>query len=182
MNVIYAELSLDFKENRTLKTVKVKQNDKSGRKLKITLLDNGNEVSLAGLNIVTINANVGGTVTAYGIECEIKNNKVIVDICPPLTTLSGREHCEIRIVSVNGTVHTATFDMLVEAATASTDSPRVLKTTELAEKLKEIDARLDALEMGNISAVGTAYQHGGSTLITDTIAGTARYYNYGEDD
>ena len=33
-----------------------------------------------------------------------------------------------------------------------------------------------------ISAVGIAYQYGGSTLITDTIAGTARYYNYGEDD
>lgn len=153
MDVIYTNLSLDFNENYTLKSVKVKQHDNGGRKLRITLFNNGTLVPLnAGTDVATMNASVDGTVTVYNMECTITSNKVVVDISRELTTLSGIERCEVKITSADHSVHTATFNMIVEPSVTNTDSPSVLKTTELAEVLTEIETKMTELEseQGNI--------------------------------
>lgn len=155
MSKIYSDFSLDFNENRSLQIVRLKQNENCGRILRIALYNNGERVNLENYSIVVVNASVKGVVTAYDFPCSIENNMVNVNICPPLTTLAGTELCEIKLLgSTNAVLYTATFEIKVEPSVASTNSPAVLKSTDLARTLKDHEARIEALEQELGGSIG----------------------------
>jgi hypothetical protein len=173
LEVLYTDLSLDFADNRTLKTIKIKQHDSEGQVIRISLFYNGQRVNIdSSTDTATLNASVGGTVTAYNAECGIVNNQVRVVIDEDLTTVAGTEHCEIKVSYILGTagdppsvIHTATFDLLVEPSVANTDHQSILANTDLAlnwaAELADINAldttqntRLSNVE-SDISAINT---------------------------
>lgn len=178
MEVLYTDLSLDFADNRTLKTIKIKQHDSEGQVIRISLFYNGQRVNIdSSTDTATLNASVGGTVTAYNAECGIVNNQVRVVIDEDLTTVAGTEHCEIKVSYILGTagdppsvIHTATFDLLVEPSVANTDHQSILANTDLAlnwaAELADINADIISLQSqlfelkekisSSISTIGTA--------------------------
>ena len=149
MDKIYCDLELDFSENKSLKVIKVKQFENRGRDIRLFLYDNGREVIFDGAETATINASVNGVVTTYNENCIVVYGKNCVDIplYSSLTTLAGKEQCEVKIAKGSeGTIYTATFVLDVEPSVATSESAAVLKTTELAATLSGLDSRVTVLE------------------------------------
>lgn len=150
MDIIYTDLELDFTQNRSLKSVKVKQFDNGGKAIRLYLYNNGQAVTLnATSDSVVINASVNKAVTAYDQPCSFYNvsggvaKAIEIPITENLTSLSGVEECEIKITDSTGdTAYTATFEILVEKSTATSESEFVLKTIELAKVLADLDERV----------------------------------------
>lgn len=181
MEVLYTDLSLDFADNRTLKTIKIKQHDDHNRTIRIALFHKGQRITLdSNTDTAVINASVGGTVTAYhddtGVGINNISNTVDVTLTDNLTTLAGTEHCEIMVsytdfrINANRISHTATFDLLVEPSVANTDHQSILANTDLAlnwaAELADINADIISLQSqlfelkekisSSISTIGTA--------------------------
>lgn len=148
MDKIYCNLELDFSENKSLKVIKVKQFESQGKRIILSLYNNGKEFIFSGLETAVINANVNGTVTAYEETCTVsaEDNYITIPLYPSLTTLAGNEHCEVKITSYNNIIYTATFIINVEPSVATSESAAVLKTTELAATLSGLDSRVTVLE------------------------------------
>lgn len=158
MEVLYTDLSLDFADNRTLKTIKIKQHDDHNRTIRIALFHKGQRITLdSNTDTAVINASVGGTVTAYhddtGVEINSISNTVDVTLTDNLTTLAGTEHCEIMVsytdsrINANRISHTATFDLLVEPSVANTDHQSILANTDLALNWAAELADINALDI-----------------------------------
>ena len=64
MDTIYQDLTLDFMDNRSLRTVKLKQNENGARKIRAALTFNGVPIMLAGSESVTYSASVDGVSVA----------------------------------------------------------------------------------------------------------------------
>lgn len=180
MEVLYTDLSLDFADNRTLKTIKIKQHDDHNRIIRIAFFHKGQRITLdSNTDTAVINASVGGTVTAYhddtGVGINNISNTVNVTLTDNLTTLAGTEHCEIMVntdggIDANRISHTATFDLLVEPSVANTDHQSILANTDLAlnwaAELADINADIISLQSqlfelkekisSSISTIGTA--------------------------
>lgn len=148
MDKIYCNLELDFSENKSLKVIKVKQFESQGKRIILSLYNNGKEFIFSGLETAVINASVNGTVTAYEETCTVsaEDNYITIPLYPSLTTLAGNEHCEVKITSRNNIIYTATFVLDVEPSVATSESAAVLKTTELAATLSGLDSRVTVLE------------------------------------
>lgn len=148
MDKIYCNLELDFSENKSLKVIKVKQFESQGKRIILSLYNNGKEFIFSGLETAVINASVNGTVTAYEETCTVsaEDNYITIPLYPSLTTLAGNEHCEVKITSYNNIIYTATFIINVEPSVATSESAAVLKTTELAATLSGLDSRVTVLE------------------------------------
>lgn len=134
MQTIYRELRLDFAENRTLQTIKVKQHENIVRELVISLWHNGEPIELSSGDTAVLNAGMSGAVLADGQTCTIDydNSHVHVPIDENLTVYPGTVHCEILIghsPSVTK-IYTATFDLDVESSTI--DSSVILDNASAA--------------------------------------------------
>lgn len=140
MEKIIHELTLDFQDNESFQVIRTKQGDKSGgRKVVLTLTNNGHEVDLSGSdNTASLFASINGTITAANQSCEIVDNKVLIPILANLTEIAGTEHCEIRVKSDAGTVFTARFDILVGEAAVTDDMPHVLPTSNLVNDVESL--------------------------------------------
>lgn len=137
MEKIYHDLSLDFNETHTLKVVRIKQFDYFGRRIRLHLYNNGKAVSLnSNDDTVTLFAGINNVATAIGDSCDIENNAVIVHVGLPMTSIAGTEKCEVRVESANGRVHTATFDVLVEPATVTQETPKIISTADIFSSLE----------------------------------------------
>lgn len=134
MKTIYRELRLDFAENKTLQTIKVKQHENIGRELVVSLWHNGEPIELSSGDTAKLNAGMRGAVLADGQTCIIDydNSHVHVPIDDNITAYPGTVHCEILIghsPSVTK-IYTATFDLDVEPSTI--DSSVILDNASAA--------------------------------------------------
>lgn len=149
MNTIVHEIALDFTDNVSRRTINVKQGDDGGRLVRVYLKSNGVDVpvSTASGDTASLYASIHGMITALGAPAIINDSTHTVDI-PISSTLSaapGREHCELRLKTGTGYVHTARFDLLVGAASASADMPEVIKTADILDLLDEAESRIALL-------------------------------------
>lgn len=183
MTTLYIDVPLDFCENRKLQAIKLKQFEDQGRTLRVFLYSNGRALTLGGLEQVHLNASVGGTVTAYELACQISDDGTYIEVPlhRRLTEIAGLEQCELKITNPQGMViFTATFGLDIAPSVASTGSPAVLKTTELARALKAIEKRLDELESG-ISGVSMAYSF--AEAVTESmVAPSVPFFPQQQDD
>lgn len=171
---IYANLNLDFNENRSLKSIKVKQFEDRGREIRLFLSDNGQAITFSAFETATINASVNGTVTAYDKACVVNysdnnesDNYITVPLYPELTTLAGTEHCEVKLTNPQGTIiYTATFNIEVERSVATSENAEVLQTTELAKVLADHESRITNLEHDKNSSLGVI----GNAFLSATAA------------
>ena len=175
---ISAALELDFAQNRTLQSINVKQFENQGRELLLYLYNNGQPVSFSNWDIATINASVDGVVTTYNENCTIyyNSNCIEVPLYESLTTLSGTEHCEVKIKNGDNVTYTATFNLNVEPSVATSESAAALQTTELASVLADHENRITALEnnSGGVNTIGTVYGLMGG--VTTSRIGTIEPY------
>lgn len=178
MQEIIHDLELDFVENRTLQTIKIKQFENLSRRLRFNLYDNGRSVSFSGLESAAINASVNGIVTAYNESCAITAGSNIIQFRLPksFSTLAGTEHCELKISDGSAVLYTATFNLDVEPSVATSESAAVLATTELASVLADHENRITALEnnSGGRATIGTVYRVSGG--VTTSKIGTIEPY------
>ena len=166
MDNIEHVLKLDFSQNKVLDTINVKQFEQNTRDILLYLYYNGQPITLnPSVDTATINASVNGTVTTFDENCEVYARYVSVPLYASLATLPGDELCEVKISrSTDGTeyvIYTATFHINVEPSTATSLTPQVLSTTELAATITSLDNRMTALEGGSslddvLTSIGTA--------------------------
>lgn len=171
---VYEDLHLDFKENRSLQTIKIKQFEDQYRQIRIFLCDNGLPVTFSGTETATINASVNGTVTTYDAECFVEDDHIDVPLYATLTTLAGKERCEVKITNPQWCViYTATFILDVEPSVATSESAAVLKTTELASVLADHESRIAKLEassggLGVLSTLAVGVNMATSSFVLGT--------------
>ena len=181
MDKIYSGIYIDFDRNRLLSTVNVKQFEDRGRWIRIHLLKNGEPMELLGNETLSLSASVDNIVTAFEYSkpgffttftTPGNKNKIEFPVASFLTEIAGREHCELKIVSTSGsdvkTAYTATFDLLVEKSVATSESEKVLKTTDLAKVLQDHEDRITALEESG---------GGGGQIATALVYSNAIYDN-----
>lgn len=150
MDRIINEITLDFTQNISLASVNIKQGDDGGRLIRVYLKNNGVSVPVSTANgdTATLYASVNGMITADGTAVIINDTTNTVDILitSTLSAAAGREHCEIRITSGTGKIHTARFTILVGAASASADMPEVIKTADIIGRVGDAESDIDALD------------------------------------
>lgn len=169
---IYEDLHLDFRENRSLQTIKIKQFEDRYRQIRIFLCDNGQPITFSGTETATINASVNGVVTTYDAECFVEDDHIDVPLYATLTTLAGKERCEVKITNPQWCViYTATFILDVEPSVATSESAAVLKTTELASVLADHESRIAKLEASS-GGLGVAAGEVTAQILTGTATGT----------
>lgn len=161
---IYHDITLDFAESNSMKTVPIVQGDDEGRVLRVKFKNGGVDVPIGSTqgDAASLYASVRGTVTAMGTYCEIvdADHAVLIPITSTLSALAGVEHCEIRITSANGTIHSAEFDILVQALAATPDMPYVVETADIVGEIEDLGDRVTALENsggGLSTSVGWAF-------------------------
>lgn len=175
-------IDIDLAKGKVLDVIYIKQFEHDIKNIQINLYYNDEEVIVPTTgNSARLNASVDGTVTAYQETAYIPNsndeNYVWFPLYEELTALAGTEHCEVEIyrTSTGDNIYTATFDIIVEPSVATSESPRVVSTTELASTLTSLDSRVTVLErrgtgsgiISGISALGT------NGAVTAATAGTA---------
>lgn len=149
MNVIIADLNLDFCENESRKCVFVKQGDSEGSRLvRIRLFNNGVPVTLSSSDTAEFFAGINGVATATGEECDIENSKILVFLGSNVTAIAGREHCEVRISTpVTSTtrrhIYTARFDLIVGAAAVTDDTPEYIASATIFDRLDALEQAVD---------------------------------------
>lgn len=137
MDTIYQDLTLDFMDNRSLRTVKLKQNENGARKIRAALTFNGVPIMLAGSESVTYSASVEGVSVAAETVCTISNNNIIIPISSQLTVLSGKGYCDVKISFNGNAIYTATFLLDIERTVVSSNTPEIVPTSDFIAELKE---------------------------------------------
>lgn len=168
MNTVYHDLTLDFLENRSLQTVKLKQNDSSVRKIRLSLTNNGTPVVLtSGEDTATVSASVSGVTVVVNDSCEIYDNKAVITVTEQMSVLSGRGLCDVKITTLSGAIHTATFGLLIEPSAVSTDTPEIVPTTDFVKNFAE-QTQLDwtSYIISSFKAMHPEYEE---TIFTQTV-------------
>lgn len=179
MDIIATPLSLDFNTNDSLKTVCIQQGDNGGRVINVKLYNGGERVSISSGSgdSALLLASINGIVTALGTPLSITNNMVNIPITSALSSIAGREHCEIRLYTTNGTVHTAEFDLLVGKAAADSSMPHVIETADIIDDINDIQNALGGLSLRRMTQ--TAYQNitpNSNTVYFVTNNGSVKLY------
>lgn len=134
MNTIKTEISIDFNENRSLKVVRLKQNDTALRHIVVALIHNGVAVSLnSSEETAKVSVSVGGVAVVVENSCTVYDNKVEFDVTSQMTALAGEGICDIKITKNNFTIYTASFKLLIEPSAVNTDTPEIVPTTDFVK-------------------------------------------------
>lgn len=138
MNTIKTEISIDFNENRSLKVVRLKQNDTALRHIVVALSHNGVAVQLdSSEETAKVNVSVNGVAVVVNNNCTVYDNKVEFDVTEQMTTLAGEGICDIKIMKNSFTIYTASFKLLIEPSAVSTDTPEIVPTTDFVKSFAE---------------------------------------------
>jgi hypothetical protein len=168
MNTIVNEISLDFNENRSLKVVRLKQNDTALRHIRLTLTHNGVAVQLdTNEEEAKVSVSVNGVAVVIGNSCAISNNKIEFDVTQEMTALSGEGICDVRITKNGYTIYTASFRLLIEPSAVSADTPEIVPTTDFVKNFAE-QTQLDWTAY-IINAFEGMHPEYDKTIITQTV-------------
>ena len=168
MNTIVNEISLDFNENRSLKVVKVKQNDTALRHIRLSLTHNGVAVQLdTNEEEAKVSVSVNGVAVVINSSCTIYANKIEFDVTQEMTALSGEGVCDVRITKSGYTIYTASFRILIEPSAVSADTPEIVSTTDFVKNFAE-QTQLDwaAYIINSFKAMHPEYEE---NIITQTV-------------
>ena len=168
MNTIKTEISIDFNENRSLKVVRLKQNDTALRHIVVALSHNGVAVQLdSSEETAKVNVSVNGVVVVVNNNCTVYDNKVEFDVTEQMTTLAGEGICDIKIMKNSFTIYTASFRLLIEPSAVSTDTPEIVPTTDFVKNFAE-QTQLDwaAYILNAFDGMHPEYD---KTIITQTV-------------
>ena len=168
MNTIKTEISIDFNENRSLKVVRLKQNDTALRHIVVALSHNGVAVQLdSSEETAKVNASVNGVVVVVNNNCTVYDNKVEFDVTEQMTTLAGEGICDIKIMKNSFTIYTASFRLLIEPSAVSTETPEIVPTTDFVKNFAE-QTQLDwtAYILNAFEGMHPEYD---KTIITQTV-------------
>lgn len=168
MNTIKTEISIDFNENRSLKVVRLKQNDTALRHIVVALSHNGVAVQLdSSEETAKVNVSVNGVVVVVNNNCTVYDNKVEFDVTEQMTTLAGEGICDIKIMKNSFTIYTASFRLLIEPSAVNTDTPEIVPTTDFVKNFAE-QTQLDwtAYILNAFEGVHPEYD---KTIITQTV-------------
>lgn len=168
MNTIKTEISIDFNENRSLKVVRLKQNDTALRHIVVALSHNGVAVQLdSSEETAKVNVSVNGVVVVVNNNCTVYDNKVEFDVTEQMTTLAGEGICDIKIMKNSFTIYTASFRLLIEPSAVSTDTPEIVPTTDFVKNFAE-QTQLD-WTVYIINAFEGMHPEYDKTIITQTV-------------
>ena len=134
MNTIVHDLALDFSENRSLKVVKLKQNDNAFTHIRLTLTHNGTQIQLdSNEEEAYVSASVNGVAVVVNDSCTITGNKIEIDVTEQMTALSGEGVCDVKITKNGFVIYTASFRLLIEPSAVNTDTPEIVPTTDFVK-------------------------------------------------
>ena len=168
MNTIKTDISIDFNENRSLKVVRLKQNDTALRHIVVALSHNGVAVQLdSSEETAKVSVSVGGVAVVVENSCTVYDNKVEFDVTEQMTTLAGEGICDIKIMKNSFTIYTASFRLLIEPSAVSTETPEIVPTTDFVKNFAE-QTQLDwaAYIINSFKAMYPEYEE---NIITQTV-------------
>lgn len=175
MNTIIHDLTLDFSENRSLKVVKLKQNDNALTHIRLTLTHNGSLIQLdANEEEAYVSVSVGGVAVVVNDGCSIVGNKIEFDVTEQMTTLAGEGIADVKVSKNGFNIYTATFRLLIEPSAVNTDTPEILATTDFAKNFAE-QTQLDWTAY-IISAFNAMYPDYTETIITENLTDESTSY------
>lgn len=178
MQVIITEIALDFQKARYDNIVPLTRSDSGGKAIIAELYSAGQRVQIDSTSdTATLMAATDHAQVVTSQSCTIVDNKVVIDVTSALTSCSGIVHCVLRIVSGNGTAHSARFDIYVHSL--PTDSlPTVVVTEQLTDLISQLQSTVDSYEGAfteidsEIEALWEAVdQGGGQSYITSAALG-----------
>lgn len=168
MNTIKTEISIDFNENRSLKVVRLKQNDTALRHIVVALSHNGVAVQLdSSEETAKVNVSVNGVVVVVNNNCTVYDNKVEFDVTEQMTALSGEGVCDVKITKNGFVIYTASFRLLIEPSAVNTDTPEIVPTTDFVKNFAE-QTQLDWTAY-IINAFEGMHPEYDKTIITQTV-------------
>lgn len=130
-------MNLDFNENRSLKIIRLKQNENGTRKIRLTLSQNGAPITLAGTETVTYSASINNIAVVANANCTVINNtQIIIPVTDQLTALAGRGDIDVKIALNSDMIYTATFRLDIEKSVVSADTPDIVPTSDFIAELK----------------------------------------------
>lgn len=145
INTLYSDLNLDFNENRSLKIIRLKQNESGTRKIRLTLSQNGAPITLTGTETVTYSASINNIAVVANAGCSVSNNtQIIIPVTSQLTALAGGGTIDVKIALNSDVIYTATFRLDVEKSVVSTDTPDIVPTSDFIAELKSENLSLMA--------------------------------------
>ncbi len=188
MELIYCDLRLDLSDNRTLQTVRLKQyDDGGGKRIHITLYNNGEPVTLDDNTEVSLYASVGKTILAAGStnNCGVDTaatgydyGYIYINVTEELTSIAGTVKCDVRITtsSTEYRVHTATFYLDVEPSAVTADMTTAASTSNIFDVIESDveEAVAEAVE----TAVSTAVEEATESLLSTYYTYTRSMINY----
>lgn len=144
MDIVYHDIDLDFSDNDSMVSVRIKQNDDRGRVIRVKCYNNGIPYDVSA-SLPTLYASTDGVITAMDMLLSIDTQgRVIVPITAAISAIAGVGHCEIRFNTNVGSsaelgiVHSARFNLLIGAASADSSMPVVVPTSNVIEELNEV--------------------------------------------
>ena len=168
MNTIIHDLTLDFSENRSLKVVKLKQNDNAFTHIRLTLTHNGTQIQLdSNEEEAYVSASVNGVAVVVNDSCTITGNKIEIDVTEQMTALSGEGICDVKITKNGFVIYTASFRLLIEPSAVNTDTPEIVPTTDFVKNYTE-QTTLDWTSY-IISSYKSMYPEYTENVITQTV-------------
>ena len=168
MNTIIHDLTLDFSENRSLKVVKLKQNDNALTHIRLTLTHNGSLIQLdTNEEEAYVSVSVSGVAVVVNDSCSIVGDKIEFDVTEQMTTLAGEGIADVKVSKDGFNIYTATFRLLIEPSAVNTDTPEILSTTDFVENFAE-QTQLDWTAY-IISAFNAMYPDYTESVITQTV-------------
>ena len=168
MNTIIHDLTLDFSENRSLKVVKLKQNDNAFTHIRLTLTHNGTQIQLdSNEEEAYVSASVNGVAVVVNGSCTITGNKIEIDVTEQMTALSGEGVCDVKITKNGFVIYTASFRLLIEPSAVNTDTPEIVPTTDFVKNFAE-QTQLDWTAY-IINAFEGMHPEYDKTIITQTV-------------
>ncbi len=168
MNTIVHEIGLDFNENRSLKVVKLKQNNNAFTHIRLLLTHNGTAVQFdSATEEAKANVSVNGVTVAVNKSCTIYDNKIEFDVTGDMTAIAGEGICDVKITKNNFVIYTAGFRLLIEPSAVNTDTPEIVPTTDFVKNFTE-QTTLDwsAHIINSFKAMHPEYTE---TIITQTV-------------
>lgn len=117
MEIITHDIDLDFADSDSMITIHAKQDDDEGRAIRVSLYYNGERLTIdtSQGDVARIHASTNGYVTVESQRVTIYQNQVLIPITAEMSQFAGLGWCEVSIAGVDGTVHSARFNIFYGA-------------------------------------------------------------------
>lgn len=120
MTEVVLNMTIDFTDTDTLKSVHLKQGEAAdGRRIDLLLTNNGESLNFSADDTVRFYARRDGGTDTITTGCAIFEHSIRISVSSNLTATAGVLHCEVRIEDHDKITITPTFDIIIDPSVSA---------------------------------------------------------------